>query len=472
MKKLKLGEIEYITVPLSEFSDEVINAMYKLGIVDIINETFQEKRKDNKFVPKEAILVLTICAKLQRLCALTDITVATKDINILEKLGFNLKETDDFFSEGEIRAFVNKYTPEELISYYNKIVEKVIKKMNYKNDIHQLDTTLLEVKKENSNYENSEITIGKKVREYKISCSRMMLPQGGIIEKISMTGSKTHDLKAASEILQTPSHLKKGDTLVFDRGYIDRNTINLLKREYDIDVIVPAKNNMNIFEKAVLTSIEENKWNNHPNRKRKDQKIHLVKDLGTLWPNNDNKFKKPENQTNDDVDVNVCVVQIPMESKYLTEDDITYKKKNFKYIALMCTNKSLTASEILRRYETRPEIEEDFRQLKDVWGLANFRSTKYLFIVFHVVTMLLGYMMYVIYKNTEEGSKYKNQSLETIIKNYRKKFKDRFIPVKKLLIFYKKTFGIINFSVLLDSYAEIDINKKDKIKRIIENPRW
>ena len=245
----------------------------------------KKKRKDNKFVPKEAILVLTICAKLQRLCALTDITVATKDINILEKLGFNLKETDDFFSEGEIRAFVNKYTPEELIGYYNKIVEKVIKKMIYKNYIHQLDATLLEVKKENSNYENSEITIGKKLRGYKISCSRMMLPQGGIIEKISMTDSKTHDLKAASEILQTPSHFKKGDTLVFDRGYIDRNTINLLKREYDIDVIVPAKNNMNIFEKAVLTSIEENKWNNHPNRKRKDQKIHLVKDLGTLWPN-------------------------------------------------------------------------------------------------------------------------------------------------------------------------------------------
>ena len=80
--------------------------------------------------------------------------------------------------------------------------------------------------------------------------------------------------------------------------------------------------------------------------------------------------------------------------------------------------------------------------------------------------------MYTIYKNTEEGSKYQNQSLETIIKNYRKKFKDRFIPVKKLLIFYKKTFGIINFSILLDSYAEIDINKRDKIKRIIENPRW
>ena len=80
--------------------------------------------------------------------------------------------------------------------------------------------------------------------------------------------------------------------------------------------------------------------------------------------------------------------------------------------------------------------------------------------------------MYIIYKNTEEGSKYQNQSLETIIKNYRKKFKDIFIPVKKLLIFYNKTFGIINFSILLDSYAEIDINKRDNIKRIIENPRW
>ena len=45
IEKIKTRWNWIYTVPLSEFSDEVINAMYKLGIVDIINETFQEKKE-------------------------------------------------------------------------------------------------------------------------------------------------------------------------------------------------------------------------------------------------------------------------------------------------------------------------------------------------------------------------------------------------------------------------------------------
>ena len=51
----------------------------------------------------------------------------------------------------------------------------------------------------------------------------------------------------------------------------------------------------------------------------------------------------------------------------------------------------MNASKIVRTYEQRPEIEEDFRQIKDQWDLANFTSTKYNFIMCHIAMVLLGY---------------------------------------------------------------------------------
>lgn len=144
--------------------------MYKLGLIEEMVNVFQERRKSNKTIPIEAILVLAISAKLQRLCAVTDITAATMDIDILEKLGYEMKVTgEDLMSEGEIRSFVNKYKAEELIDYYNQIAQKIIKKMKYDDEknIHQHDSTDLEVRFENSNYEGAEITKGKERRIYK-----------------------------------------------------------------------------------------------------------------------------------------------------------------------------------------------------------------------------------------------------------------------------------------------------------------
>jgi hypothetical protein len=41
----------------------------------------------------------------------------------------------------------------------------------------------------------------------------------------------------------------------------------------------------------------------------------------------------------------------------------------------------------------RPEIEEDYRQLKDFWQLEDFKSTKLLLVAFHMVCTFLGYLM-------------------------------------------------------------------------------
>ena len=63
-----------------------------------------------------------------------------------------------------------------------------------------------------------------------------------------------------------------------------------------------------------------------------------------------------------------------------------------------------TARQVIKTYELRPEIEEDFRQLKEFWQLEEFKSTKYDHMVFHIVMLLMGYMFYQLYKNTEACS--------------------------------------------------------------------
>lgn len=78
--------------------------------------------------------------------------------------------------------------------------------------------------------------------------------------------------------------------------------------------------------------------------------------------------------------------------------------------------------------EQRAEIEEHYRQLKDFWKLEDFKSTKYIMILFHIAMTLIGYLYYQIYKEMEEGTEYRGKTLPVILKNYKQKSKNqRFI---------------------------------------------
>lgn len=60
-----------------------------------------------------------------------------------------------------------------------------------------------------------------------------------------------------------------------------------------------------------------------------------------------------------DVDLCACVV---------------HDKKDDKYYVFLTTDTNKTAKQIINTYELRPEIEEDFRQIKDFWKLEDFKS--------------------------------------------------------------------------------------------------
>lgn len=480
-EQLKNGNVDRISFALGGFTDEVIKEMFNLGIIDLLTESFPDKRAENRLIPSGVLLILAAAAKMKRLWAMTDIPHAVTSPDLLEKLEYNLceikSENNDLMTEGAIRAYIKKYTPGELIESYNSLAQKVINHMDFNSSesVHQHDSTDLEVNIKNSRYEKSEVTHGKKgelIRGYKLNTSRIMLGQGGLIERISMSSIKIHDLEASRKMLENPVHIKDSDSLVYDRGYIDRELINDLKKKKDINVIVPVKKNMLIFKESVVLALSGNEWERHPNTKRKGQEIMLVRDVGLSWESDGIGNRKPVNIKEEDVPLNTCVIRINKKKdkgRNSIDEEICHEDGEYKYIILAASDTSLTAAEIIRKYETRAEIEEDYRQLKDVWGLDNFTSTKYKNIVFHIVMMLVAYLFYQVYKNTEAGAKYGNKSLSTILDTYELSNTND-VKVTKVTIYYKNMFGILDFIDFLDIYAECREEARNKIKAVIKKP--
>ena len=194
---------------------------------------------------------------------------------------------------------------------------------------------------------------------------------------------------------------------------------------------------MEAFEQAVSIAKEENNWHKHPNRKRKNQKIAFVDSLGCHW-----KSDHPEK----DVQINACVV---------------YDEKDDKYYVFVTTDTKKTGKQIITTYELRPEIEEDYRQIKDFWQIEDFKSTKFNFVAFHIVMVLIGYLFFQIYKEMEVGRKYAGKCLPVAIKNY---IAD---GPKSVIIYSGQYFGIFGFLEFIQLYASCSTKVKERLNPIL-----
>jgi hypothetical protein len=155
-----------------------------------------------------------------------------------------------------------------------------------------------------------------------------------------------------------------------------------------------VRNNKEAYEVAVTAAKIEKKWYLHPNKKREKQEIAFVKDLGKHWAS-----ENPEQ----DVPINGCVV---------------WDRGKDEYYVFVTTDMEVTGRQLIRTYELRPEIEEDYRQVKDFWKIEGFHSRKLTVTTFHVVSTLLGYLYFQLYTLMEEGAKWLRKSLPVAIKKY------------------------------------------------------
>ncbi|MEJ7714151.1 MAG: transposase [Pyrinomonadaceae bacterium] len=193
---------------------------------------------------------------------------------------------------------------------------------------------------------------GSHSRGYKLATLRTLLDTAGLLTQVAMGPIQQHDLELCRELLWTSAALRRGDLVIEDRGFLDGQTLGHLKGERGVDVIIPLKSNMHAYSEAVSLAEMERQWEPHPSRR--DQQIAFVRGVDHVWD---------ERQ----VALNACVIRFYNRRKRATD-----------YIVLVTTDLKLSAQWMVRHYEERPEIEQDYQQLKSGgWHLQKLSSTRY-----------------------------------------------------------------------------------------------
>ena len=68
-----------------------------------------------------------------------------------------------------------------------------------------------------------------------------------------------------------------------------------------------------------------------------------------------------------------------------------------------------------RHYEERPEIEQDYEQMKSGgWQLKKLSSTRYSEIVFYVLTVVVSDSLYHLFANTQAGARFADKTRQAI----------------------------------------------------------
>ena len=444
-RALLSGKIDAADVCVPNLIDSIILSMKKHGLLDFFPAALEDKREKKRHIPFGILLILSVAAKLKQKTSLTDVPFAISDPELLAEIGWNVWDSerdinDGLFSENVMRKLVDKYSGEEWVACYNHYLQDLAAPhMQMEPDIHILDCTKIPVNLKNENYEGSSVVKidGEVFRGYKLGVLRGITGDTGIIEEITFGTLKTHDLEHCREMLLRTPCLKEGDILINDRGFLSRNMANALKSSRNVDTYIPARENMAIFQEAVQIAKTRGKWQKHPNRKRKEQEVQLVTDLGPFWESD-----APEQ----DVPINACVV---------------HDKKAGKYFVFMTTDTTKTARQIVNTYELRPEIEEDFRQIKEFWKLEDFKSTKYHYITFHIVMTLFGYLFFQIYKSLDEGEKFAGKCLPVAAKKYQVK------KPASIVIFSGQYYAVFSLIELLQIYAECTLETRQLLEPIL-----
>jgi hypothetical protein len=415
---LKLGEIERIELSVEQITDEFMIYGLRGGLIDELSNSFPDPRKECEITTKQ-ILSASIAGHFQDMYAISQSPYALHSPTLLAELGLNVKvllegegisrkgtKDNSPFNGDVIRKMTYDMTLTELLHWYNCYVGKAyLKQSNYQPSIHILDCTELEVNIENENYEGSGIVKEKKKdangkvveklkRGYKLGSLRSLLDDGGIITGIAFGAIQVHDHTLCKELLMKTPHLKSGDMLIEDRGFLDGETITKLKKKRGVDVTIPLRSDMLAYEDCLATAYhpDSGKWEKHPTREK--QEIKRIEYADYMW----DKCSVP---------LVGCVVRELKKGK-----DGSVGRGGYEHWVFVTTRLSLSGKQIIQTYELRPEIEEDHRQWKDgPWDMSKFTSTSMVQIFYHIINVLLSYNLMKLYFNTQSGQRFSQKTL-------------------------------------------------------------
>jgi len=453
---LELGEILHMETASEELTDEFLIFAIKSGLLKSWAEGFPDPRQWSE-VSMEVILAASLAARFARLYSLRKTGYVLRSARVLGELGYAVEvieagdglssrgTQDDSLISGDVirkllvkmesrveigapartqsamaqgftavkvrarssrravKQVVNEVEAAErarsvaaqLVGWYNQQVGLAMleyARLGSGRRLHILDATRIEVALETATYECSGVVKnddGTHSRGYKLATLRTLLDTAGLLTHVEIGSIQTHDLELCRELLETSEALRRGDLILEDRGFLDGATLRHLKEQRGVDAIIPLKSNMHAYSEAVSIAELEGKWQRHPSRPA--QQIAFVRGLEHVW-------------AECGVALNACVIRF--YNKRLCATD---------YIVLATTDLTLSAEWVVRHYEERPEIEQDYQQLKSGgWQLQRLSTTRYTEIVFYILSVVMSYSLYQLFANTQAGSRFAGKTRAAI----------------------------------------------------------
>ena len=282
LDNLKLGQVDSIEYGVEQITDEFMIYGLRGGLIDELSKSFPDPREECEITAKQ-ILCASIAGHFQDMYAISQSPYALHSPMLLAELGLNVKvlaegegisrrgtQENAPFSGDVIRKMLRKMTAQELVDWYNCYVGRAyLRQADYTPCLHIMDCTKLVVNYENRNYEGSGIVTNdddEQERGYKLGSLRSLLDDGGIITSIAFGAIQVHDLTLCKDMLLKSPHLKAGDMLIVDMGYIDGETISVMKLKRKVDILIPLRSDMNGHKDAIESAYyhDDIPWENHP----------------------------------------------------------------------------------------------------------------------------------------------------------------------------------------------------------------
>ncbi|MBW2569912.1 MAG: transposase [Deltaproteobacteria bacterium] len=264
--------------------------------------------------------------------------------------------------------------------------------------------------------------------------------------------------------------------LILDRGFLDGRNISTCKKDYGIDVLIPVRRNMDIYEDAMaLFKLPDVSWvclqepvvetQNLPRprpdaivtREKKRQKtIERIKQQEPSPPPEETIVKREAATIGDFRSWSSCTVPLSVVA-----NRETYADGHQKTWLLIDTKEVVDPSETSKEYHLRITIEERHRQLKCFIDLTKFTSRALSMVVNQVVFIMLSYNLLQLYLLRRGRKELNNKTLPHI--------RQQLLPSDNhIIVYFENYYGL--FAPL--EYTHIIASLEDKPrKKIVDKCR-
>lgn len=474
-KRLNEGDIDYAELTKWSFPDEFLCFVWERNLLEFINRTYPNPRKKNE-VPIWFLICCQFIMHLHQTGNYHHLGFLLNSGSLLTRFGFNVGTEKIGFNDKNkktrktvihadtARKFFKDTQATEIREWYRNDLQKWFREQRTfdHRGIFVLDQSHLVVP-DNENYKNAvKMPVDEHGQLYSNLSSLTTEQKQGLVYhrcytlstllNVALERAQFHvagyELGAGNEdeLVQAeklvPAFCQRFNglmkLLIIDRGYIDGEFIGKIKRDHNVDVLVPLKKNMANAQDAIAIATMENKWECIAQEKNSDEKILLTKEIApvkelALWNNFEGK-------------INACV------TRYSYWDSI---KENYdvRYSVLASTKNFASPKEFILHYDLRMQTEERYRQFKHAWYITDFPSPHEALVESHVGFTLLTYSLLQLYLQRKDLQEKTHQLINTLRRDER-------MGKDAVLVYASQDYGIFD----LDDYTA-------RVAGLLETPR-